>query len=204
MKADVPNEMQTLYKATLDLHHQAEEHPFGAAMSSGELSCQEWADWCGAMQQIYYTLDPFLPPSLKRADDLFLDILSLVPRGVVPYHSVVAQDFCDDVVSNPSQIGIIAGMAYVLSGANLRGGQVIKKTLMKKGYPCNHLTFTISEREDAEEWLSSLRAVSKDGNVDHENIAPVVHGSQIAFKKVIWIMDEIWNRNSNDRSNDDE
>jgi hypothetical protein len=188
MKTTIAEENQTLFKATVKLHHDAELHPFGAAMSSGELSEQQWADWLGAMLQIYVALDPYLPPFIQRAKDLFVDLLDLSNREIYPEHSIVAEEVVHLIKSNPSDMGIIAGLSYILSGANLRGGQVIRKILEKKGYVCNHLTFSDDDRIEAEKWLDTLR--STKGQV-------IIDGSKKAFEDVIALMDELWDRTSN-------
>lgn len=166
--------MTNLYHATTDLHHDAEKHPFGQRMAAGTLTRQEWTDWLGAMSQLHVAVDPYLPPSLKRAHDIHMDQLMMLP--LEPVFSEAAAEITSRL-HNPELIG---GLCYILSGANLRGGQAIKKTLEPKGFPCNHLTFENADAVPANNWLKRLR--------ETEDLVP---GAQAAFQGVLRIMDEI-------------
>jgi len=165
--------MNNLYHATTDLHHDAEKHPFGVRMAEGTLSRQEWTDWLGAMGQLHLVLDPYLPPSLKRMHDLHMDQLLMLP--LVPHYSLEAAE----TASRLCEPELIGGLAYILSGANLRGGQVIRKRLMPLGFPCHHLTFE-SDANAADAWLKKLREATE-----------LRVGAQEAFRAVLKIMDEI-------------
>ena len=166
--------MSNLYHATTDLHHDAEKHPFGMRMAAGTLSRQEWTDWLGAMNQLHIVLDTYLPPSLKRAHDIHMDQLMMLP--LEPMYSMAAEKLVNSLVQ-PEMIG---GLCYILSGANLRGGQVIKRTLEPLGFPCNHLSFDKHDAVFANDWLKRLREATE-----------VAEGAQKAFQGVISIMDEI-------------
>lgn len=163
-----------LYHATTNLHHDAEKHPFGERMLNGTLSRQEWTDWLGAMEQIHIALDPYLPPSLKRAHDLHMDLLMMLP--LKPARSEAIEALTLDLI-DPELIG---GLSYVLSGANLRGGQVIRKRLSPLGFPCNHLSFDAMHVAPADNWLKRLR-----------DAKALRDGAQQAFRAVLCVMDEI-------------
>lgn len=185
MKNTIAEENQTLFKETTSLHHDAEKHPFGDAMSKGELNEQQWADWLGAMLQVYVALDPYLPDSLKRSKDLFSDLLVLSSDEIYPAYSFTASDVAASIIDGPTNVGYVAGVSYILSGANLRGGQIIRKAFEKRDFPCSHLVFDDATRENAEVWLDTLR--SSKGSL-------VIKGAQDAFSDMIDVMDEIWNR----------
>lgn len=167
-----------LYHATTNLHHDAEKHPFGQRMAEGTLTRQEWVDWLGAMEQIHVALDPYLHPSLKRAHDIHMDQLMMLP--LTPRHSEVA----DSIVKSLDNARLIGGLCYILSGANLKGGQVIRKKIEPLGFPCNHLTFAPEDASPADKWLKRLRDATE-----------LAEGAKAAFIGVLKVMDEIDQRN---------
>ena len=181
MKSTVPTNERALYEATLELHQKAEKHPFAIALSSGTLSDQEWVDWCAAMLQIYRVLDVYLPPYLQRSANLFQDLLEMLP--IEPDFSACAEDVVDEIMSDPTNVTFIGGLAYTLTGASLRGGQTIRKAIEKRGHSCTHLTFSEETREKAEAWLDALRA---NGSC--------AEGAKLSFVASMDIMDEIYNR----------
>lgn len=166
-----------LYDATKEVHHGAQETPFGKRMSEGSLSRQEWLDWMNANAIIHSVLDPTMPPCAKRLHTLSQDIwamLPLQPRTLVVPRQVVEK------LARTENTAFIGGLVYVLTGANYRGGAVIRKTLEPLGFPCRHLRF---EREDAirlEEWLRELREMEQ-----------LAQGAQEAFEFMTAIMTEI-------------
>lgn len=165
-----------LYEATRDLHHSAEQHPFGARMAVGEIEMQEWADWLQAMVRLHLALDPYLPPCLQRGGALMLDVACLLPVEGRP--SPVADAFAATLPGNPMRT---AGAAYILCGAHLRGGAVIRRRLQPQGLPCTHLRY--EHAREANNWLSALRGA--------DATAP---GARSAFQAIIGIMDEIQGR----------
>ena len=162
----------SLRDATRELHHAAEEHPFGRRMAAGEITRAEWARWCGALRQVHVVLDGSLPPCLQRGGALLLDLAILVPH-VPSFNSAAAR--CAAECS--SAIGA-AGAAYIFGGAHLRGGAVIRKRLEPLGLPCHHLRF--EDARAANDWLTALRAAEG-----------VAGAARAAFRSVIAIMDEI-------------
>lgn len=166
-----------LYEATLKTHHQAQVHPFGKRMAGGNISQQEWCDWLGAMAQLYQKLDTYLPPFLKRSPDLFLDLAQLLPLQA--HRSKAVDDYIQSF-SSPDDLKVIGGLAYLMTGANLRGGQLIRKKLDPKGYPCNFMNFTTANQEEAENWLRKMREFSEFGESTNQ-----------AFEMLAAVMDEI-------------
>ena len=186
MKNTIAEENQTLFKETIQLHHEAESHEFGAAMSKGELSEKQWADWMGALSQLYVVIDPYLPEPLKRTRDLFNDLLELSSKEIYPTYSFHAADVAGSITDGATNVGYIAGMCYILAGANLRGGQIVRKAVEKRSFPCSHLMFNeedVASKETAMEWLDNLRASTG---------TEVIKGAQDAFADMIDIMEEIW------------
>lgn len=164
-----------LYHATTDLHHDAEKHPFGERMANGTITQQEWTDWLGAMSQIHLAIDPYLHPSLKRGHDVAMDLMMMLP--LTPNYSTAAAEALTNLDQNPELIG---GLCYILSGANLRGGQVIRRKLEPIGFPVHHLTFAPEDALPADRWLKKLR-----------DATGVAGGAQDAFRAVLRVMDEI-------------
>jgi len=163
----------SLYDRTKSVHHDAEEHPFGKRMAHGDITLPEWADWLGAMQQVHLWLDPFLPPFLQRGGTLTFDLAQTLPTE--PRDVSASHHFMASMPTGPVKVG---GAAYVLTGAHLRGGAVIRKRLIPKGFPCNHLRF--HEPKLANDWIVALRE------------APYLEpGAHAAFESIIAIMDEI-------------
>jgi len=163
-----------LYYSTKEIHHEAEQHPFGSRMAAGEITRQEWCDWLGANLQIHFKLDIYLPPYLQRSSEFAMDLYQLLP--LVPKHSFSASLLADKLDSkNPSTIG---GLAYVMCGANLRGGQVMAKKLEPLGFPCCHTRFP--DMPQANEWLNRLRERGE-----------LATSAQQAFRGIISVMDEI-------------
>lgn len=169
-----------LYEATQNTHHQAQLHNFGKKMANGTLTKQEWCDWIGALSQVYQKLDPYLPHFLRRSPDLFLDLAQLLPLEA--HRSEVVDNVIQEFTL-PTNLKLIGGLAYLLVGANCRGGQIIRKKLEPRGYPCNHLNFTIENREAGENWLKRMREFPDFGET-----------TNAAFNVLISLMDEIENR----------
>ena len=164
----------TLYNATTAAHHDAENHPFGQRMAAGRRSRQEWADWLQAMLDIHTVLDPYLPTSLQRGGDLALDLYQMLPvRGE---RTESAQRIVEAIRSG--DLSVIGGVSYILCGANLRGGQVIKEKLIPVGFPCNHLTF--ESFVEPNKWLGKLR-----------ECGVLADSANTAFKLVLDVMSEI-------------
>lgn len=166
----------SLYTATANTHHDAEQHPFGERLATGTLTREEYAAWIYAMCEIHFELDAYLPPCLQRLGALTLDLLAL---GGDPSREFMPS--IDHIFEHKEEggIGYVGGLAYIVCGANLRGGQVIKKTLEPLGFPCNHATFYDFKEPNA--WLEKFR------EMDH-----LADAANQAFRDIIAIMDQIY------------
>lgn len=163
-----------LWQATRDLHHQAEEHPLARTMIVGTITPQAWADWLRAHLTIQLALDPYLPPAVRRADALALDLLALLPVEARP--SRVAVEFAGTLTDTVT----IFGAAYLTIGAHRRGGRVIEKALRTAGrdLPSQHTSF--EDGSAAEAFVKQLREIP--------DLAP---GARRAFVALSAVMDEI-------------
>lgn len=163
-----------LWQATRDLHHQAEEHPLARAMIDGTITPQAWADWLHAHLTIQLALDPHLPPAVRRADALAMDLLTLLPIEARP--SPAAAGFAARLTDTVS----IFGAAYLTIGAHRRGGRVIEKALRTAGrdLPSQHTRF--EDGAAAEAFVKHLREIPA--------LAP---GARRAFAALTSVMDEI-------------
>jgi len=163
-----------LWQATRDLHHQAEAHPLARAMIAGTITPQAWADWLQAHLTIQLALDPHLPPAVRRADALAMDLLTLLPIEARP--SPAAADFAATLTDTVS----IFGAAYLTIGAHRRGGRVIEKALRAAGrdLPSQHTVF--QDGPAAEAFVKQLREIPA--------LAP---GARRAFASLTAVMDEI-------------
>jgi hypothetical protein len=127
----------SLYDLTTDLHHRAETHPVGTAMSSGSISAEAWADWLCALDVVHEALDPLLDPALGRLDVIREDIEAHgVPGHVPPAARRLAEAVTPDTAP---------GIGYIFAGAHLRGGAVLRRRLP---WPCAHLTFKDARAAD--------------------------------------------------------
>jgi hypothetical protein len=163
-----------LWQATRDLHHQAEAHPLARAMITGTITPQAWTDWLQAHLSIQLALDPYLPPAVRRADALAMDLLALLPVEARP--SPAAAAFATTLTDTVS----IFGAAYLTIGAHRRGGRVIEKALRAAGrdLPSQHTSF--EDGAAAEAFVKQLR-----------EIPALVPGARRAFTALTSVMDEI-------------
>jgi heme oxygenase len=165
--------MNTLREATTGVHHGAEQTPFGERMATGTLTMQEWADWLGAMVLVHLRIDEHLPGCLRRSSELLKD---LGATGISENPLISARGIAAALDHGDREL--VLGFCYVCSGANLRGGQVIRKVLEPKGFPCSHLYF--ENFREPNEWFESLR--------DRTDLA---QPAQRAFAAIVGVMGEI-------------
>jgi len=161
--------MKPLWEATRDLHHACEEHPVGAAMASGKPPLEWYAQWVLALLQIHSRLDPHLPETVHRGDRLLADLLSM-DVDIDPLESAAAYAATMDDEKR------IAGAAYVLTGAHLMGGEVMRRRL--DGYPTSHL-----EWDDRKAALAVLQ--------DFRSREDIVQEARDCFAALLAVMDEI-------------
>lgn len=158
-----------LYNGTKDLHHACEQHPVGGAMASGTPPKIWYAAWVMALKQIHNAIDDSLPESVHRVNRLQQDLdeleLKLIPNMAAISYVNSLKDEKD-----------LAGACYVLTGAHLMGGEVMRRRL--EGFPTNHLLW--DDRKEALAVLSELRK--------REDI---VQEARNCFEALLNIMDEI-------------
>ena len=122
----------TLFSLTRDLHHVCEDHPVGAAMSRGDVSEQAWADWLYALLLAHQVIDPEIDENLRAASKLKKD---LEHSRLPPRHNEAAQAFTRRLQVDSY---LREAAVYVLTGAHLMGGQVMKKRIGDR-LPTTHL-----------------------------------------------------------------
>jgi hypothetical protein len=164
--------MKPLWEATRDLHHACEEHEVGAAMASGKPPMDWYAQWVLALLQIHSRLDPHLPETVHRADRLLSDLLE-TDTDIDPLESAAAYAATLDDEKR------IAGAAYVLTGAHLMGGEVMRRRL--DGYPTSHL-----EWDDRKVALGLLQQYRQREDITQE--------ARDCFAALLAVMNEIKNR----------
>jgi len=160
--------MKPLWEATRDLHHACEAHPVGAAMSSGKPPMIWYAAWIKALLQIHSFIDPHAPKSIQRTERLIQDVNS---AGDVA-ESVAANDY----IRTLDNANALSGALYVLTGAHLMGGEIMRRRLV--GYPTLHLEW--DERKDA---LAELQILRTRGELGQE--------ARDCFAALLSVMDEI-------------
>lgn len=163
-----------LYVGTKDLHHACEEHEVGAAMSRGDISDQWWADWLGALQLIHMEIDYEVPRKARRTNQLIADIEN---SRVRPRANQAALKLGRDLGFSRR---LREAAYYVVTGAHLMGGQVMRKTLKGK-VPDSHLY--IGDREALVADWSPMRDRSD-----------LVAEARSIFAALLDIMDEIVKR----------
>jgi len=162
-----------LWVATRDLHHACEEHEVGGAMSTGSPPYLWYAKWLMALKQIHTVVDSTLPECVHRVSRIEEDLASMAAAGYIvselAYPEIYANEIAGDSLAT-------AGAAYVLTGAHLMGGEVMRRRLV--GYPTKHLEW--GDRKEALAVLSELR-MREDINEQAKN----------CFRALLTTMDEI-------------
>ncbi len=141
-----PINTSVLWTETRDLHHACEAHAVGAAMASGGPPKQWYTSWLEMLHQYHCVIDQHLPESVHRAERVLEDIKAM---DTVIIKSDVAQQYASTLVDEKS----LAGASYVLTGAHLMGGELMRRRLA--GYPVKHLEW--DDRKSALAVLQTLR-----------------------------------------------
>lgn len=157
-----------LWKETRDLHHACEEHDVGAAMASGQPPIQWYTDWVRSLLEIHSVIDSHYSSTINRVDRLKLDLKNLVK----PSELAIAKQYAESLKTEKD----IAGTAYVLTGAHLMGGEVMRRRLID--YPTKHLEW--ENRKEALKELNILRSRED-----------VIREARNCFSALLEIMDEI-------------
>lgn len=123
-------ESKPLWEATRDLHHACEQHIVGSAMASGDPPKIWYAAWLMALHQIHSLIDEYVD-SLVARENLILDDISTMEIEIEPLNEAIK--FVESLTTQDD----IDGTIYVLMGAHLMGGEILKKRLVN--FPTKHL-----------------------------------------------------------------
>lgn len=158
-----------LWEETRELHHACERHRVGGAMATGKPHRIWYASWLVALHQIHSVIDPHMPDCLNRTDRLIEDINDMhfeLPK--LEQATVYTLSLIDEKR--------IAGAAYVLTGAHLMGGEIMRRRL--EGFPTKHL-----EWDDRKEAIAILQQYRTRDDIGEE--------AKDCFRALLTIMDEI-------------
>ena len=158
-----------LWEVTRELHHACEQHRVGGAMATGKPPRVWYAAWLVALNQIHYIVDPHMPAILNRTDRLIEDISAMqyeLPK--LEAAKVYTLSLTDEKR--------IAGAAYVLTGAHLMGGEIMRRRL--EGFPTKHL-----EWDDRKEAIAILQQYRTRDDIGDE--------AKDCFRALLSVMDEI-------------
>jgi hypothetical protein len=158
-----------LWEETRELHHACEQHTVGGAMASGKPPRIWYAAWLYALEQIHSVIDPHMPECLGRTQRIIDDINSM--HFVMP--KLDAATVYTETLNDEKRI---AGAAYVLTGAHLMGGEIMRRRL--EGFPVRHL-----EWDDRKECIAILQQYRTRDDIGEE--------AKDCFKALLAIMDEI-------------
>jgi hypothetical protein len=164
-------EPTTLQQGTKELHHRAEQHPIGAAMSRGDIDPQAWADWLVALLTVHMALDPALPGPMRRTAEIRADMWNM--KGLWGRYNRAADKFAGTLVTRER----IDAAAYVFTGAHLMGGAVMAQRIGDR-LPTSHLQW--GDRREALDLWRPLRLRWE-----------LVEDAKACFDAIIEIMDEI-------------
>jgi len=162
-------EERILWHKTRELHHACEEHRVGAVMSAGNPPMIWYAAWIKALHQIHSVLDMHSPDSLIRAERLGNDLWA---SGFDIPELKTATEYVNSLKTEEDFDGAI----YVLAGAHLMGGEVMRRRLID--YPTTHL-----EWEDRKASLADLQIYRTRGDIVEE--------AKACFYALLKVMDEI-------------
>lgn len=158
-----------LWEETRELHHACEQHSVGGAMATGNPPRIWYAAWLVALHQIHSIIDSHMPDCLNRTDRLIEDINAM--GSEIP--KLEAAKVYTLSLQNEKRI---AGAAYVLTGAHLMGGEIMRRRLV--GFPTKHL-----EWNDRKEAISVLQEYRTRDDIGEE--------AKDCFRALLSVMDEI-------------
>jgi hypothetical protein len=160
-----------LWESTRDLHHACEAHKVGGAMSTGKPPKIWYKAWLMALYQIHSAVDPSMPKCLDRTMRIFKDLQNMEDQPEVKLLKSAAA-YASSLKGEKS----IAGAAYVLTGAHLMGGEIMRRRL--EGFPTLHL-----EWDDRKEALAVLQSYRTRDDITQE--------ARDCFQALLNVMDEI-------------
>jgi len=162
-------QVKPLWEETRELHHACERHRVGGAMATGKPPRIWYTAWLVALNQIHSIVDPHMPDVLCRTDRLVEDINNTyIDLPLIEAAKVYILSLTDEKR--------IAGAAYVLTGAHLMGGEIMRRRL--EGFPTKHL-----EWGDRKEAIAILQQYRTRDDIGEE--------AKDCFKALLTIMDEI-------------
>jgi hypothetical protein len=158
-----------LWEETRELHHACERHRVGGAMATGKPPAIWYAAWLVALNQIHSIIDPHMADCLNRTNRLIEDINTMqYELPLLEAAKVYTLSLTDEKK--------IAGAAYVLTGAHLMGGEIMRRRL--EGFPTKHL-----EWDDRKEAIAILQQYRTRDDIGEE--------AKDCFKALLTVMDEI-------------
>ena len=164
---------KSLSEYTRDLHCACEEHDVGGAMATGKPPRIWYVAWLMALYQIHAAIDAFCEdPVITRAKEVMHDYVTMNTE-------MYALDAAYDYVSQLNDAKKIAGAIYVLTGAHLMGGEIMRRRL--EGFPTKHL-----EWDDRKKAIAILQNYRTRDDIGEE--------ARDCFKALLNIMDEIKNK----------
>lgn len=161
-----------LWEETRDLHHACEQHAVGGAMSTGKPPRIWYSAWLRVLYQIHSVIDQYVPESVVRTKRILNDYDGLE-------FFVDNFDAADKYAKSLTTEKAIAGAIYVLTGAHLMGGEIMRRRL--EGFPTEHL-----EWEDRKEALAYLQTFRTRNDITEE--------ARACFQALLDSMDEIQQR----------
>jgi hypothetical protein len=160
-----------LWEETRELHHACEAHNVGGSMATGKPPRIWYKAWLMALYQIHSAVDPNVPKCIDRTMRIFKDL-----QGMDNEPEVKLFKSASDYVASLNNEKSIAGAAYVLTGAHLMGGEIMRRRL--EGFPTLHL-----EWDDRKEALAVLQTYRTRDDITQE--------ARDCFQALLNIMDEI-------------
>jgi hypothetical protein len=139
-------------------------------MSRGNPPRQWYSDWLGCLEMVHTITDKDCSPVIRRADRMKRDIELM---DVKPRTNTACIEYCNRLESDPI---LRQGALYVLTGAHLMGGEIMRRRL--QGYPVLHL-----EWDDRQEALGELKQYR-----ERSELAPQ---ARACFEALLSMMDEI-------------
>jgi len=169
-------EYKPLWEYTRDLHHACEDHLVGAAMSTGNPPRIWYAAWLKALYQIHLVLDKNCEQLISRSIEIKQDIEFMDIE--IPELNT-ATSFVEQLDNSKK----IDGAIYVLTGAHLMGGEIMRRRLVD--FPTKHL-----EWEDRKKSIAILQNYRTRDDIGDE--------ARGCFAALLSIMDEILERYPNE------
>jgi hypothetical protein len=161
--------VKPLWEETRDLHHACEAHDVGGAMATGKPPRVWYAAWLRALFQIHNVIDLHVPKEILRSYQILEDMSCM---EVMVGELRAAQDYVKTLDNDKA----IDGAVYVLTGAHLMGGEIMRRRL--EDFPTKHL-----EWEDRKASIAVLQTYRTRDDITEE--------ARACFQALLNIMDEI-------------